>query len=94
MINIQPVKTENVLTAMQLNLSSIIAMHMGFFGIPYSFSFQETHMVPIYAYLGLNANQSPLLNLVSPVTSLLIEPVIGAMSDKTTSKFGTWHLHR
>ena len=94
MINIQPVKTENFLTTIKLNSSAIIAMHMGFFSIPYSFGFQQTNMVPIYAYLSINANPLPLLNLANPVTSLIIERFIGARSDKNTSKFGTWHLLR
>jgi len=94
MINIQPVKTKNVLTAIKLNSSSIIAKRMGFFSIPYSFSFQQTNMVTIYSYLEANASQLPLLNSASPLTDLIIQPVIGATSDKTTSKFGTGHLHR
>ncbi|MCX2575112.1 MFS transporter [Pedobacter sandarakinus] len=75
-------------SAVKLNFSSIIAMNMGFFGIQYSFGLQQTNMTPIYAYLGADASQIPLLNLAGPMTGLIIQPIIGAMSDKTTSRFG------
>ncbi|UKT65852.1 MFS transporter [Pedobacter mucosus] len=73
---------------LKLNFSSIIAMNVGFFGIQYSFGLQQTNMTPIYSYLGANADQIPLLNLAGPMTGLIIQPIIGAMSDKTTSRFG------
>lgn len=75
-------------TGLKLNFSSIIAMNVGFFGIQYSFGLQQTNMTPIYSYLGANADQIPLLNLAGPMTGLIIQPIIGAMSDKTTSRFG------
>ncbi|RZL59769.1 MAG: MFS transporter, partial [Pedobacter sp.] len=63
-------------------------MNLGFFGIQYSFGLQQTNMTPIYSYLGANADQIPLLNLAGPMTGLIIQPIVGAMSDKTTSRFG------
>ncbi|BAV07068.1 sugar transporter [Filimonas lacunae] len=45
-------------------------------------------MTPIYAYLGAQPEQIPLLNLAGPMTGLLVQPIIGAMSDKTISRFG------
>jgi hypothetical protein len=39
----------------------------------------------IYDFLGASPDQIPLLNLAGPVTGLLIQPLIGALSDKT------WH---
>ncbi|MBO9674712.1 MAG: MFS transporter [Sphingobacteriaceae bacterium] len=79
---------ENVSPGIKLNFGSIIAMNFGFFGIQYSFGLQQTNMTPIYSYLGANADQIPLLNLAGPMTGLLVQPIIGAMSDKTTSRFG------
>ncbi|PWS28851.1 MFS transporter [Pedobacter yonginense] len=81
-------KVDQVSSAIKLNFGSIIAMNLGFFGIQYSFGLQQTNMTPIYSYLGANADQIPLLNLAGPMTGLIIQPIIGAMSDKTTSKFG------
>ncbi|MDN3587507.1 MFS transporter [Pedobacter aquatilis] len=88
MILAQAEKADNFASAVKLNFGSIIAMNLGFFGIQYSFGLQQTNMTPIYSYLGANADQIPLLNLAGPMTGLIIQPIVGAMSDKTTSKFG------
>lgn len=88
MIVAQAEKNQGISSAVKLNFGSIIAMNLGFFGIQYSFGLQQTNMTPIYSYLGANADQIPLLNLAGPMTGLIIQPIIGAMSDKTTSKFG------
>jgi len=64
-------------------------MNVGFFGIQYSFGLQQSAVNPIYDFLGASPDQIPLLNLAGPVTGLLIQPIIGAMSDKTWSpRFG------
>lgn len=63
----------------------IINMNVGFFGIQYSFGLQQSAVNPIYDFLGASPDQIPLLNLAGPVTGLLIQPLIGAISDKT------WH---
>jgi maltose/moltooligosaccharide transporter len=64
-------------------------MNVGFFGIQYSFGLQQSAVNPIYDILGASPDQIPLLNLAGPMTGLLIQPIIGAMSDKTWSpRFG------
>jgi maltose/moltooligosaccharide transporter len=63
----------------------IINMNVGFFGIQYSFGLQQSAVNPIYDMLGASAHEIPILNLAGPVTGLLIQPMIGALSDKT------WH---
>ncbi|MDQ1142448.1 MFS transporter [Pedobacter agri] len=88
MIVAQAEKVHQPSSGFKLNFSAIIAMNLGFFGIQYSFGLQQTNMTPIYSYLGANADQIPLLNLAGPMTGLIIQPIIGAMSDKTTSRFG------
>ncbi|TRX42390.1 MFS transporter [Flavobacterium restrictum] len=72
---------------MKLKLSfwQIINMNVGFFGIQYSFGLQQSAVNPIYDFLGASPDQLPLLNLAGPLTGLLIQPIIGAMSDKTWS---------
>jgi maltose/moltooligosaccharide transporter len=60
-------------------------MNVGFFGIQYSFGLQQSAVNPIYDFLGASPDEIPLLNLAGPVTGLLIQPFIGAMSDST------WH---
>ena len=75
------------MTLRKPNLSfwQIINMNVGFFGIQYSFGLQQSAVNPIYDFLGASPDQIPLLNLAGPVTGLLVQPLIGALSDKT------WH---
>ncbi len=68
-----------------LSFSQIINMNVGFFGIQYSFGLQQSAVNPIYDFLGASPDEIPLLNLAGPVTGLVIQPLIGALSDKT------WH---
>ena len=73
----------------KLSFAQIINMNVGFFGIQYSFGLQQSAVNPIYDFLGASPDQIPLLNLAGPMTGLLIQPIIGAMSDKTWShRFG------
>ncbi len=68
-----------------LTFSQIINMNVGFFGIQYSFGLQQSAVTPIYDMLGASPEDIPLLNLAGPMTGLLIQPIIGALSDKTWS---------
>lgn len=68
-----------------LSFSQIINMNVGFFGIQYSFGLQQSAVTPIYDILGASPDEIPILNLAGPMTGLLIQPIIGALSDKT------WH---
>ena len=45
-------------------------------------------MSPIYSYLGANDSELPLLWLAGPMTGLIIQPIVGAMSDKTITPYG------
>ena len=72
----------------QLSLWQIINMNVGFFGIQFSFGLQQANMSPIYKYLGADEGTLPLLWLAGPMTGLLVQPIIGAMSDRTVSRWG------
>ena len=72
----------------RLSISQIVQMHVGFLGLQFSFGLQQSSMSPIYSYLGANEATLPLLNLAGPITGLLVQPVVGAMSDRTTSRYG------
>lgn len=69
----------------KLSFAQIINMNIGFFGIQYSFGLQQSAVNPIYDFLGASPDELPLLNLAGPLTGLLIQPIIGALSDKTWS---------
>jgi maltose/moltooligosaccharide transporter len=63
-------------------------MNVGFFGIQYSFGLQQSNMSPIYRYLGADEANLPYLWLAGPMTGLIVQPIIGAMSDKTLTRAG------
>jgi maltose/moltooligosaccharide transporter len=72
-----------------LNFWQIMTMNFGFFGVQFSFGLQQSNMSAIYKYLGAEESELPLLWLAGPVTGLLVQPIIGAVSDGTWSpKFG------
>src|SRR5579884_2246488 len=66
----------------------IVNMSVGFFGIQFGWNLQLSNMSAIYEYLGANADQLPLLWLAAPLTGLLVQPVIGHMSDRTWNRLG------
>ncbi len=71
-----------------LSLWQIVNMNVGFFGIQFSFGLQQANMSPIYQFLGANESTLPLLWLAGPMTGLIVQPIVGAMSDRTTSRWG------
>ena len=72
----------------RLSLWRIIEMNLGFLGLQFSFGLQQGNMAPIYSYLGAQEAALPILQLAGPVTGLLVQPIIGAMSDRTNSRWG------
>ncbi|MDB9873909.1 MFS transporter [Flavobacteriaceae bacterium] len=78
-----------MMTKPKLSFWQILNMNVGFFGIQYSFGLQQSAVTPIYDFLGASPDQIPLLHLAGPVTGLLIQPIVGVLSDKTWSpRFG------
>lgn len=71
-----------------LSMTQIVQMNVGFLGLQFSFGLQQSSMGPIYSYLGANEATLPLLSLAGPITGLLVQPVVGAMSDRCTSRYG------
>ncbi len=72
-----------------LSFWQIFNMNVGFLGIQFSFGLQQTAINPIFLYLGAAEDLLPILNIAGPITGLVVQPIIGAISDKTWSpKFG------
>src|SRR5436190_6900429 len=69
----------------RLSISQIINMSVGFFGIQFGWDLQRANMGVIYDNLGADADKIPYLFLAAPLTGLIVQPVIGYMSDRT------WH---
>lgn len=63
-------------------------MSFGFLGIQFGWALQMANMSSIYEYLGADAHQIPMLWLAAPLTGLLVQPVIGHLSDRTWHRLG------
>ena len=68
-----------------MTFGNIAWMNLGFFGVQFSFGYDPDGGEPAVPSLGADAHNLPILNIAGPITGLLIQPFIGAMSDKTWS---------
>ena len=66
-----------------MTTGNMLWMNLGFFGVQFSFGLTQSAVNPIFLFLGAEAHSLPILNIAGPITGLLIQPFIGAMSDKT-----------
>jgi maltose/moltooligosaccharide transporter len=64
---------------------AILMMNLGFFGVQFSFGLTQSAVSPLFLLIGAKPDQLPILNLAGPVTGLVIQPLIGAISDRTWS---------
>lgn len=72
----------------RLSFSQIWNMSFGFLGIQFGWGLQLGNMSGIYEKLGANPDQLPILWLAAPLTGLIIQPIIGSMSDRTWGRLG------
>ncbi|OYT72105.1 MAG: MFS transporter [Chloracidobacterium sp. CP2_5A] len=63
-------------------------MNFGFLGIQFGWGLQMANMSAIYEKLGAQPDEIPLLWLAAPVTGLVVQPIIGALSDRTWTRLG------
>lgn len=71
-----------------LSFWQIWNMSFGFLGIQFGFGLQMANMSAIYQFLGAAADAIPILWLAAPVTGLIVQPIIGYMSDRTWNRLG------
>ena len=72
----------------RLSFWQIWNMSFGFLGIQFGWGLQMANMSAIYEYLGAKAEEIPILWLAAPLTGLLVQPIIGSMSDRTWGRLG------
>lgn len=72
----------------KLGFWQIWNMSFGFLGIQFGFALQNGNVSRIFETLGANISDIPILWIAAPVTGLLIQPVIGHMSDHTWNRLG------
>ena len=68
-----------------MTTGQLLMMNLGFFGVQFSFGLTQSAVNPLFLLIGASPDELPILNLAGPVTGLLIQPLIGAVSDRT------WH---
>src|SRR5512135_2335362 len=71
-----------------LSFWQIWNMNYGFLGIQFGWGLQMANMSAIYEYLGATPDQIPMLWLAAPLTGLIVQPIIGNMSDRTWGRLG------
>ena len=72
----------------RLSFWQIWNMSFGFLGIQFGWGLQLANMSPIYKYLHAEESSLPYLWLAGPITGLVIQPIIGSMSDRTWNRLG------
>jgi maltose/moltooligosaccharide transporter len=72
----------------RLKFWQIWNMSFGFLGIQFGFALQNANVSRIFETLGANIDKIPILWIAAPVTGLIVQPIIGHMSDKTWTRLG------
>ncbi len=67
----------------KLSIAQIINMSVGFLGIQFAFGLQNANVSRIFQTLGAKIDEIPILWIAAPLTGLILQPIIGHMSDKT-----------
>src|SRR3954464_11156671 len=64
---------------------ALLMMNLGIFGVQFGFCLTQSAVNPLFLLIGAKPDQLPLLTLAGPIPGLLIQPLIGAVSDRTWS---------
>ena len=72
----------------QLGFWQIWNMCFGFMGIQFGFALQNANVSRIFQTLGAEIDDIPILWIAAPLTGLIVQPIIGYMSDKTWNRLG------
>jgi len=75
-------------TQPELNFWQIWNMCFGFIGIQFGFALQNANVSRIFQTLGADYSSMAILWVAAPITGLLVQPIIGYMSDKTWNRLG------
>src|SRR5207248_5322284 len=83
-----PPRVPAVMQRPRLTVPQLFNMSFGFLGIQFGWGLQLANMSAIYERLGARPDQVPALWLAAPMTGLLVQPIIGALSDRTWGRLG------
>ncbi|MDP4115035.1 MAG: MFS transporter [Bacteroidota bacterium] len=77
-----------MLKKQKLSFWQIWNMSFGFLGIQFGFALQNANVSRIFETLGANVDEIPILWIAAPVTGLIVQPIIGYLSDRTWGRLG------
>ncbi|MDQ6762702.1 MAG: MFS transporter, partial [Bacteroidota bacterium] len=77
--------SSKLLPGQPLTFGQIVNMSFGFFGIQFGFALQNANVSRIFQTLGADIDNIGFLWIAAPITGLLVQPIIGYLSDRT------WH---
>src|SRR6478752_2367304 len=69
----------------KLTIAQLFNMSFGFFGIQFGFALQNANVSRIFQTLGADLDKIAILWIAAPFTGLVVQPIIGYISDRT------WH---
>jgi maltose/moltooligosaccharide transporter len=72
----------------RLTFPQLFNMSFGFLGIQFGWGLQLANMSAVYEKLGASPDRVPFLWLAAPLTGLLVQPIVGALSDRTWGPLG------
>lgn len=72
----------------RLGFWSLWNMSFGYVGIQFGFALQNANVSRIFETLGARVDEIPILWIAGPVTGLVVQPVIGYLSDRTWNRLG------
>ncbi|HVU15409.1 MAG TPA: MFS transporter [Candidatus Didemnitutus sp.] len=75
-------------TKPHLNFWQLWNMSFGYVGIQFGFALQNANVSRIFETLGAKVDDIPILWIAGPVSGLIVQPIIGYMSDKTWNRLG------
>ncbi|MEC7742901.1 MAG: MFS transporter [Pseudomonadota bacterium] len=70
------------------NFAGLWNISFGFFGIQIGFALQNANMSRVFQTLGSSIDDLPALWVAAPLTGLLVQPIIGHLSDRTWNRLG------
>ena len=71
-----------------LKLSQLINISFGFFGVQIAYALQSANISRIFATLGADPHQLSFFWILPPLMGMIVQPIIGMLSDKTWCRFG------
>ena len=71
-----------------LKLSQLINLSFGFFGVQIAYALQSANISRIFATLGADPHQLSFFWILPPLMGMIVQPIIGMLSDKTWCRFG------